>query len=149
MLLALASDHAGFLLKEFLRSFLHNQNYQVMNLGCDSEDAVDYPDYALALAKSLRENKADRGIIICGSGIGAAIAANKVKGIRASVCHDTYSSHQGVEHDDMNVLALGARVIGYDLAKEIVMAFIKAKFSGEERHVRRLNKILAIEGCDG
>lgn len=149
MLLALASDHAGFLLKEFLRSFLRKQNYEVMDLGCDSENAVDYPDYALALAKSLREGKADRGIIICGSGIGASIAANKVKGIRASVCHDTYSSRQGVEHDDMNVLALGARVIGSDIAKEIVLAFLQAKFSNEERHVRRLKKILAIEGYNG
>jgi ribose 5-phosphate isomerase B len=142
--LALASDHAGFLLKEHLRSSLAHQGYQVLDLGCHSAEPVDYPDYALLISQSVINKSAERGIIICGSGVGASIAANKVIGIRASVCHDTYSAHQGVEHD-MNILALGARIIGQAWALEIAMSFLCARFSNEERHVRRLKKILAIE----
>ncbi len=146
MKISIASDHAGYKLKQKIIEFLMKKNYEVIDYGTDDEfKSVDYPDFALKVAKSVIEKKTDRGIIICGSGVGASITANKVKGIRAGLCHDTYSAHQGVEHDDMNVLCLGARIIGEELAKEIVLAFLKANFSNEERHIRRLNKIKKIE----
>jgi len=142
---AIAADHAGFLLKQELASSLRSSGYEVSDLGTNSTDPVDYPDYAEALAHALLSGKADRGVLICGSGVGASVAANKVPGIRAGLCHDTYSAHQGVEHDDMNVLVLGARVIGVELARELVRAFLGAVFSREARHVRRVGKIHAIE----
>jgi RpiB/LacA/LacB family sugar-phosphate isomerase len=145
MRIALAADHAGFELKEKMAAHLKGAGFEVMDLGTHGEEPVDYPDFALAIGKALREGRADRGVLICGSGVGACVAANKIKGIRAGLCHDTYSAHQGVEHDDINVLCLGARVIGEELARELVTAFLAAKFTGEERHVRRLAKIQAIE----
>jgi len=145
MKVALAADHAGFELKEKMEAYLKEEGFEVMDLGTHSEEPVDYPDFALAIGEALRKGRADRGVLICGSGVGACVAANKIKGIRAGLCHDTYSAHQGVEHDDINVLCLGARVIGEELTKELVTAFLAAKFTGEERHVRRLAKIQAIE----
>ena len=146
MRVAIASDHAGFKLKQDLARYLEELGHKIVDLGTNSEDAVDYPDYAAALGDAVLRGTAERGILICGSGVGAAVAANKLKGIRAGICHDTYSAHQGVEHDDMNVLVLGARVIGPALGRELAAAFVHAKFSGEERHVRRLNKVKALEG---
>jgi len=142
---ALAADHAGLELKEKVADFLRGAGFEIMDLGTDDEEPVDYPDFALAIGEALRKGRVERGILICGSGVGACVAANKMKGIRAGLCHDTYSAHQGVEHDDINVLCLGARVIGEELAKELVTAFLSAKFTGEERHVRRLAKIQAME----
>jgi len=145
MRIALAADHAGFELKEKMAAHLKAAGFEVMDLGTGDEEPVDYPDFALAIGEALREGRAERGILICGSGVGACVAVNKIKGIRAGLCHDTYSAHQGVEHDDINVLCLGARVIGEELAKELVTAFLSAKFTGEERHRRRLAKIEEIE----
>ena len=145
MRIALAGDHAGFEMKRDLSEKLRLGGYEILDLGTHSTDPVDYPDCADAVGAALHERRADRGVIVCGSGAGVAIAANKVPGVRASVCHDTYTAHQAVEHDDMNVLCLGARVIGPALAEEIVTAFLRATFSKEERHQRRLNKILALE----
>jgi ribose 5-phosphate isomerase B len=145
MRLALAADHAGLELKEKIAGYLEAKGFEVMDLGTHDEEPVDYPDFAHAVGKALQQQKADRGILICGSGVGACVAANKMSTIRAGLCHDTYSAHQGVEHDDINVLCLGARVIGEELAKELVSAFLAARFTGEERHVRRLEKIKAME----
>jgi RpiB/LacA/LacB family sugar-phosphate isomerase len=145
MRIAVSADHAGFDMKRELAAKLGAAGHEVLDLGTHSTAPVDYPDCAESVATALRERRAQRGIIVCGSGAGVSIAANKFPGIRAGVCHDTYSAHQAVEHDDMNVLCLGARVIGVALAQEIVTAFLAAVFSGEERHQRRLNKILAIE----
>jgi RpiB/LacA/LacB family sugar-phosphate isomerase len=145
MIIALGADHGGFHLKKMLGEYLSNIGHTVNDLGTHSEDAVDYPDYARAVAQAIREKKAERGILICGSGVGAGVAANKFPGIRAAVCHDTFSAHQGVEDDNMNVLCLGARVVGPELAKDIVRTFLSASFSGAERHVRRLGKVAAIE----
>jgi len=145
MRIAIAADHAGFLLKQELAPSLRSAGHEVIDLGTNSTDPVDYPDYAEAIARAVLESKAERGVLICGSGVGAAVAANKVPGIRAGLCHDTYSAHQGVEHDDMNLLALGARVIGVELARELVRAFLGATFTREARHVRRVGKIRAIE----
>ena len=145
MKIAVGGDHAGFPLKEELIPLIESLGHQVEDFGTCSTEAVDYPDFSEAVGKSVRDGDSDRGIVICGSGVGANVAANKVFGVRAGLCHDTYSGHQGVEHDDMNVLVMGSRIIGVALAKEIVVAFLGAKFSGEERHVRRLNKVLAIE----
>jgi ribose 5-phosphate isomerase B len=145
MRIALAGDHAGFEMKRDLAGILRGQGHEVLDLGTHSTAAVDYPDCAQSVADALIGGRADRGIIVCGSGAGVSIAANKVPGIRAAVVHDTYTAHQAVEHDDMNVLCLGARVIGPALAQELVATFLGAKFSGEERHRRRLNKILAME----
>ena len=144
--IALAADHAGFELKEKIAGYLEARGFEVMDLGTHDEEPVDYPDFARAIGKVLQEEKAERGILVCGSGIGACVAANKMSTIRAGLCHDTYSAHQGVEHDDINVLCLGARVIGEELAKELVSAFLAASFTGEERHRRRLDKIKAMEG---
>jgi len=145
MRLALSSDHAGFELKRDLAALLGQKGYTVLDLGTHSLAPVDYPDAAESVAAALRNGEADRGIIVCGSGAGVSIAANKFPGIRAAVCHDTYTAHQAVEHDDMNVLCLGARVVGASLAHDIVTAFLGATFSGEPRHQRRLDKILDIE----
>ncbi|UCG22016.1 MAG: ribose 5-phosphate isomerase B [Deltaproteobacteria bacterium] len=142
---ALAADHAGLELKERVADFLRGAGFEVIDLGTYDKDPVDYPDFALAIGEALSKGRAERGILVCGSGVGACVAANKISGIRAGLCHDTYSAHQGVEHDDINVLCLGARVIGEELAKELVTAFLSAKFTGEERHVRRLAKIQAME----
>jgi ribose 5-phosphate isomerase B len=151
MRVAFASDHAGAELKdELLRRLAHRGGDELVDLGGDGSDpADDYPDFALRLGRAVRDGEAERGILICGSGVGASIAANKVKGVRAGLCHDTYSAAQGVEHDDMNVLVLGARVIGSELALANALAFLAATFSGEERHRRRLDKVLAIEAEEG
>jgi RpiB/LacA/LacB family sugar-phosphate isomerase len=145
MMVAIGSDHAGFELKNSLGAFLKTLGYEILDVGTYSTDAVDYPDFAQALGTAVLEKRADRGVLICGSGVGASVAANKLIGIRAGLCHDTYSAHQGVEHDDMNVLVLGARVVGVALAQELVTAYVRAAFTNEERHVRRLNKVRALE----
>lgn len=145
MKVAVACDHAGFPLKETVLDVVRRLGHEAIDLGTYSTDPVDYPDFADLLGNHVRSGEADRGILLCGSGVGAAVAANKLVGIRAGLCHDSYSAHQSVEHDDVNVLALGARVIGPSLAVELVQAFIEARFTGEERHERRLNKIRAIE----
>ena len=142
---ALGADHGGFALKNELVPRLC-QVYDILDLGAQMLDpSDDYPDFSEAVARAVASGQVQRGILICGSGVGACIAANKVPGVRACLCHDTYSAHQGVEHDDMNVLCLGARVIGPELAMELVTAFLNTRFSGEERHRRRLDKVLAIE----
>ena len=143
--IALAADHAGFELKEKIAGYLEAKGFEVMDLGTHDQGPVDYPDFARAIGVVLQEEKAERGILVCGSGVGACVAANKMPHVRAGLCHDTYSAHQGVEHDDINVLCLGARIIGEELAKELVMAFLSARFTGEERHVRRLAKIKEME----
>lgn len=145
MTVAIAGDHAGFALKQWIASELRKEGHEILDLGAHDETPSDYPDFARALGKSVVSGQAPRGILICGSGIGACVAANKIKGIRAGVAHDTYSGHQGVEHDNMNVLCLGARVIGPAPALEIARAFLAANFTNEERHVRRVKKILDIE----
>lgn len=145
MRIAIASDHAGFRLKEIVQGFLRQLGHEPVDLGTHNTDPVDYPDFAEKVAVAVRDGDVQRGIVICGSGVGASVAANKIPGVRAALCHDTYSAHQGVEHDDMNVLVLGERVIGVELAKELVRAFVAALFSGEERHVRRLNKVKSLE----
>lgn len=141
MRVVIGADHAGFLLKEELKEQLEAAGYSILDVGTDSEVSVDYPDFAAAVARAVAGGDADRGIIVCGSGAGASIAANKITGVRSAIIHDTYSAHQSVEHDDMNVLALGARVIGPAPAWEIVVAFLGAEFTGEERHARRLAKL--------
>ena len=146
---ALAADHAGFELKGELIRLVRDRGHAAVDLGTHSAAPVDYPDYAVALAEAIVGGGADRGVLACGSGVGASVAANKIPGIRAGLCHDTYSAHQGVEHDDMNVIVLGGRVIGSALAAELVTAFLGARFSGEERHVRRLAKITDIERLFG
>ncbi len=145
MKVAFACDHAGFPLREPILEAIRQSGHEVVDLGAHSADPVDYPDYAEKVGRAIQRGEAERGVILCGSGVGAAIAANKLRGIRAGLCHDTYSAHQCVEHDDANVLALGGRVIGPDLAREVVHAFLQARFTGEERHVRRVGKINALE----
>ena len=145
MRIALAADHAGYLLKNELKASLSDQGYSVSDLGTDSSSPVDYPDSAEAVATAIRNGQADRGIIVCGSGAGVSIAANKFPGIRAAVCHDTYTAHQAVEHDDMNVLCLGARVIGGALALDLCTSFLGATYARDERFQRRLDKVLKIE----
>ncbi|MDR0952577.1 MAG: ribose 5-phosphate isomerase B [Elusimicrobiota bacterium] len=145
MKVAIGCDHAGFPLKDLVIKTVRDMGHEAINFGTDSADSVDYPDYAAKVAKAVETKQADRGIVLCGSGIGASIAANKFKGIRAAIAHDLYSAAQGVEHDDMNVLCLGSRVVDAKLAPQLVEAFLNAKFSNEERHLRRLNKVLAIE----
>lgn len=143
---AIGADHGGFPLKAELTPWLRENGYEVLDLGAETLIPTDdYPDYALAVAEAVASEEIPRGIIICGSGIGACIVANKVPGVRAGLCHDTYSAHQGVEHDDMNVLCLGARVVGGALAREVVEAFLKAEFINEERFQRRLQKVRDIE----
>jgi len=145
MKIALACDHGGYPLKMAIKECVSALGHIVLDLGTDSTVSVDYPDFAEKLGKSIINGEAERGVLICGSGVGASIAANKMKGVYAAVCHDTYSAHQGVEHDKMNVLCLGARVIGPELAKELVEAFLNSQFSNEERHLRRVNKVYKIE----
>ena len=146
MQIAVACDHGGYSLKNIIKECVEALGHTVIDLGTNSTESVDYPDYAEKLSRSIIGGQAERGILICGSGVGACIAANKIKGIYAAVCHDTYSAHQGVQHDNMNVLCLGARIVGAELAKELVGAFLSAQFLvNEERHVRRVNKIYKLE----
>jgi ribose 5-phosphate isomerase B len=145
MRVAVAADHAGYALKELLKPHLASSGHEVMDLGAHDEAPSDYPDHAEAVGGAVRDGRAERGILICGSGVGVAVAVNKMPGIRAGLCHDHYSAHQGVEHDQMNVLALGARVVGDALALEIADAFLAARFDGEERHIRRVAKLRALE----
>ncbi len=146
MRIAVASDHAGFDLKRDLIAYIASLGHEVTDRGAHSfVPGDDYPDFSEALGLAVKDGKADRGVLVCGSGVGASVAVNKIPGIRAAVCHDTYSAHQGVEHDDMNVLVMGSRVVAIELAKELVRNFLAASFSGEERHVRRLGKVKAIE----
>jgi ribose 5-phosphate isomerase B len=145
MRIAIGADHAGFELKNVLAAYLRHCGHDVIDAGTTSADPVDYPDFAEAVSKVLLDGAAERGVLICGSGVGASVSANKIPGIRAGLCHDTYSARQGVEHDDMNMLVLGARVIGVELARELVNNFLAAKFNGEERHRRRIEKIKALE----
>jgi ribose 5-phosphate isomerase B len=149
MKIAVACDHAGFPLKRAIMGTAHATGHEVIDLGTDSARPVDYPDYAEKLGLFIQSGQAGRGILLCGSGVGACIAANKMKGVYACVCHDTYSAHQGVEHDDMNVLCIGTRIIGPELAKEIIMAFLTARYlgndPGQERHARRVGKIKNLE----
>jgi len=146
MKVAIGGDHAGLSLKDDLASFIRQSAFEVLDLGAHAyNEKDDYPDFAFAVARAVVAGEAGRGIVVCGSGVGASVAANKVLGARAALCHDTYSARQGVEHDDINVLCVGARVIGISLAREIVMAYLAAQFTGEERHQRRLNKVLAAE----
>jgi ribose 5-phosphate isomerase B len=148
MRIAIGSDHAGFHLKDALVGTLRGDGHDVVDVGTDSDESVDYPDYAEAVAVAVRRGEADRGVMICGSGVGASVAVNKVPGVRAAICHDTYSAHQGVEHDDMNILVLGARIIGVALAVEVLETFLGAQFSDEERHRRRVGKIRSLEERD-
>lgn len=145
MRVALGADHAGFPLKQELIVLLGAAGYEVVDVGTDSTEPVDYPDFAAAVARAVASGDAERGIIVCGSGAGASIAANKIEGIRSATVHDVYTAHQAVEHDDMNVLALGARVIGPAVAAEIATAFLESGFSGEERHARRLAKVQELD----
>lgn len=146
MKITIGADHAGYEMKVQLVEFVERLGHTVHDVGTfEPEKPDDYPDYAILVAEDIRSGQAERGILVCGSGVGVSVAANKFKGIRAGLCHDHYSAHQGVEHDAMNVLVLGSRIIGPMLAQDAVEAFLKASFSGEERHVRRLNKVKEIE----
>lgn len=146
MKIAIGCDHGGFPLKAPIVDLLKALGHEVVDMGAFHNDPLDdYPDFAHAVGAAVQNKKADRGIIVCGSGVGACVAANKIRGVRAALCHDTYSAAQGVEHDDVNVLCLGARIVGVALATELVKAFTYARFTGEERHRRRLAKVLAIE----
>jgi ribose 5-phosphate isomerase B len=145
MKIALGADHGGFELKKTVAALLEKLGHTVVNLGVDSAEAADYPDYARKVGEAVASGKTERGIMICGSGVGASVAANKIPGVRAGLCHDTFSARQGVEDDDVNVLCLGARIIGVELAADVIKAWLGARFSNAERHKRRLNKVLAIE----
>jgi RpiB/LacA/LacB family sugar-phosphate isomerase len=143
--IAIGSDHAGFPLKNPVVDYLKSAGFQILDLGTNSTDPVDYPDYAVAVGEAIKDGKAQMGVVLCGSGVGASVAANKVPGVRAGLCHDTFSARQGREDDDTNVLCMGARVVGESLALEILKAFVNAEFSGLDRHVRRLNKVISTE----
>lgn len=145
MRVAIGADHAGFRYKEILVARLRNRAHEVLDLGTGGTEPVDYPDFARSVAETVAAGQAERGVLVCGSAVGVSVVANKVPGVRAGVCHDTYSAHQAVEHDDINVLCLGERVIGIELAAEIVDTFLAARFTGEERHLRRLAKLEAVE----
>lgn len=146
MKLAIGADHAGYPLKEEVRGYLEKLSHEVIDVGAFNTEPSDYPDFAEAVGRAVVGGRAERGILICGSGVGVCVAANKMPGIRACMCHDHYSAHQGVEHDNMNVLVLGARIIGQELAFDLIDAFLSAKFQSQvERYVRRLNKVMAIE----
>jgi ribose 5-phosphate isomerase B len=146
MRIAVGADHAGVPLNEIAIKELQRLGIELVDKGThDPTQPDDYPDYAVAVAEEVASGRCDRGVLVCGSGVGVSVAANKIKGIRAALCHDTYSAHQGVEHDDMNVLCIGARVVGPELMLELLRTFVHARFTGEERHVRRLNKVLALE----
>lgn len=148
MRIAIGGDHHGVEFKHLLSERLRQAGHEIDDKGTHGKDAVDYPDYAAAVGSAVARGEADRGIIVCGSGVGACVAANKLRGVRACVCHDSYSARQGVEHDDMNVLCLGSRVIGPELAIELTMAFVEARFQPEERYIRRLNKVIALESAE-
>lgn len=145
MKVVIGSDHAGYQLKNAMGDLLRSMGNEVLDVGAFNENPSDYPDFAEAVDRAVLDGKAERAVLICGSGVGASVAANKLPGIRAGMCHDTYSAHQGVEHDNINVLVLGSRVVGVALAQDLVRAFMGAKFSNEERHVRRLGKVKALE----
>ena len=145
MRVVIGSDHAGFELKQILIEYVRTLGHEVLDVGTDGPDPVDYPDFAAKVGKAIIVGESERGVLICGSGVGASVSANKIPGVRAAVCHDCYSSRQGVEHDDMNVLVLGARIVASSLAKDLVRIFLSAEFTGEERHMRRLEKITALE----
>ena len=145
MKIVVGSDHAGFPLKQEVAGLLRDAGHEVVDVGAFSTEPVDYPDSAEAVGRAVVEGRAERGVLVCGSGVGASVAANKVKGVRAAICHDVYSAHQGVEHDDMNVLVLGGRIIGPSLAAELVRAFVNARYTAEERHARRLAKVIALD----
>ncbi len=145
MKIVIGSDHAGFQLKNAMGDVLRSLGHEVLDVGAFNENPSDYPDFAEAVGRAVLDGKSERGVLVCGSGVGASVAANKLPGIRAGMCHDTYSAHQGVEHDDINVLVLGSRVIGVKLAEDLVKAFLGAKFTNEERHVRRVGKVKALE----
>jgi ribose 5-phosphate isomerase B len=145
MKIVIGSDHAGFALKQAMSDVLRALSHTVLDVGAFNENPSDYPDFAEAVGRAVLDGKAERGVLICGSGVGASVAANKLIGIRAAVCHDSYSAHQGVEHDDMNVLVLGSRIIGVKLAEDLVKTFLGAQFSNEARHKRRLAKVHALE----
>jgi RpiB/LacA/LacB family sugar-phosphate isomerase len=145
MRVVLGSDHAGFVMKQQILEYVRGLGHEVLDAGAFDSSASDYPDYAEALALALLDKRADRGIMICGSGVGASVALNKIPGIRAGLSHDCYSAHQGVEHDDVNVLVMGARVIGIELARDLASVFLKAAFSGEDRHMRRIAKVRQLE----
>ena len=146
MRIAIGMDHGGYPLKEFILEEIRKEGHEALDVGAFNLDPTDdYPDFSRAVCEAILGGQAERGVLVCGSGVGAAVAASKIKGIRASVCHDHYSAHQGVEHDNMNVLCLGARIIGPELAVDLIRAFLAAKFSGEERHARRLRKLEQIE----
>jgi RpiB/LacA/LacB family sugar-phosphate isomerase len=145
MKIVIGSDHAGFQLKNSMGDLVRSLGHSVLDVGAYNENPSDYPDFAEAVGRAILDGKSERGVLICGSGIGASVAANKLLGIRAGICHDTYSGHQGVEHDDMNVLVLGSRIIGEKLAEDVVRAYLLAKFTNEARHVRRLAKVHALE----
>jgi ribose 5-phosphate isomerase B len=149
MIVACGFDHAGVPLRERLLAVIAEAGHEVLDLGTDTTDPVDYPDKAIEVGRAVVSGKADRGILVCGSGAGVSVAAGKIKGVYASTIHDTYTAHQGVEHDGMNVLCMGARIIGAALAAEIVEAFLRAEISDEERHVRRRAKVLEIERTGG
>ena len=145
MKIVIGADHAGFELKNAMGDLLRALGHAVLDIGAFNTNPSDYPDFAEAVGRAVLDGRAERGVLICGSGVGASVAANKLVGIRAAVCHDSYSAHQGVEHDNMNVLVLGSRIIGVKLAEDLVKAFLGAQFTNEERHRRRLAKIAALE----
>ena len=145
MKIVVGADHAGFALKDQIAASLRGDGHEVTDVGAHSAEPSDYPDFAAAVGRSVLDGAAERGVLICGSGVGASVAANKLHGVRAAVCHDTYSAHQGVEHDDMNVLVLGSRVVGPALALDLVRAYVSARYTGEARHARRLAKVKALE----
>ena len=149
MTIAVGVDHRGFFIKPEIIEVLRKAGHRVLDLGTNSEEPVDYPDFSAAVGIAVAEGRADRGVIVCGSGVGACVAANKIHGVRAGMCHDTYSAHQGVEHDDMNVLCLGSGIVGISLIEEVIRAFLGARFvDDEERYVRRLRKVEALECGD-
>src|SRR6516164_9966134 len=145
MKIVVGSDHAGFKLKNEMAELFRSLGHEVLDVGAFDERPSDYPDFAEALGRAVLDRRSERGVLICGSGVGACVAANKLNGIRAGMCHDTYSAHQGVEHDNINVLVMGSRVVGVKLTEDLVKAFLGATFTKEERHVRRLAKIKALE----
>ena len=145
MRIVVGADHRGYQMKDEIAAALRRAGHQVLDVGTNSADSVDYPDYARAIGEALTDGRAERGVLVCGSGVGASIAANKIRGVRAAICHDTYSAHQGVEHDDMNVLCLGSRVVDSELALELVKAFVDARLLDEERYRRRLDKVTEME----
>jgi len=149
MRIVIGSDHAGFALKSKMSDVVRALGHDVLDVGAFNENPSDYPDFAELVGHAIAEGKSDRGVLVCGSGVGVSVAANKILGIRAAVCHDTYSAHQGVEHDDMNILVLGSRIVGEKLAEDLVTSFLRAQFTNEARHVRRLNKVKALEARMG